>query len=629
MPVSEPLRLGDKLRQAMIEAQQVLESTDLRGKIKLDIQTSGAPVAEAEAAMDRTEAAAKSAVEAGGGGGGGVGVLAEGPLSPMNKMADAMEKLIKALEGVPDALDRPARRRKAAAGEPPADDSSPYMNPYLLTGLVQNPLGTMRGMGTSALLGGSGMGVKPPGWLQEMLAGSSGEFSIGKALGASTLGGEAGAAAFMAPALIGAAGVGTFATAAMGTFHFENKIAQDRARDAEARVNDFRFGNAAGFNWRGATWGGGGFQSRSDIDVGDIRELVQGAGVGFQGLYNRGRWQMMGGSDSGAQGGLQSAVNTALNIGLGPGQVGGILGAATRAGTIDMNAEGGIQQMLRFLGLIETWTAKSAAYGLSTSEAMSAMAMDSRAQAASAHGMVTAQAERTMLSMRSNIMAGMPAGMERVGTDMALNALGTPSGSDTQTVLEMNTYLKGDRLTTEGEAWANEALGEDVVKQMRAQYGAAADTFIAHAAVQTRLGGMRGKAAAARQMQAGGASAMQAAMVLFGGDTAGAAVAMGALQRGDIFRDTAGNREGGVQGRGIGDLRTIEAGGGAAAPDGMQTEIALRRTADVMTAASGATANFATDIAEADNALKNFNRTLIHGLGGQMSLDHDGPVLPP
>ena len=182
MPVSEPLRLGDKLRQAMIEAQQVLESTDLRGKIKLDIQTSGAPVAEAEAAMDRTEAAAKSAVEAGGGGGGGVGVLAEGPLSPMNKMADAMEKLIKALEGVPDALDRPARRRKAAAGEPPADDSSPYMNPYLLTGLVQNPLGTMRGMGTSALLGGSGMGVKPPGWLQEMLAGSSGEFSIGKAL---------------------------------------------------------------------------------------------------------------------------------------------------------------------------------------------------------------------------------------------------------------------------------------------------------------------------------------------------------------------------------------------------------------------------------------------------------------
>jgi len=48
-----------------------------------------------------------------------------------------------------------------------------------------------------------------------------------------------------------------------------------------------------------------------------------------------------------------------------------------------------------------------------------------------------------------------------------------------------------------------------------------------------------------------------------------------------------------------------------------------------MTAASGATANFATDIAEADNALKNFNRTLIHGLGGQMSLDHDGPVLPP
>jgi len=61
----------------------------------------------------------------------------------------------------------------------------------------------------------------------------------------------------------------------------------------------------------------------------------------------------------------------------------------------------------------------------------------------------------------------------------------------------------------------------------------------------------------------------------------------------------------------------------------MQAEIALRRTADVMTAASGATANFATDIAEADNALKNFNRTLIHGLGGQMSLDHDGPVLPP
>jgi hypothetical protein len=219
--------------------------------------------------------------------------------------------------------------------------------------------------------------------------------------------------------------------------------------------------------------------------------------------------------------------------------------------------------------------------------------------------------------------------MERVGTDMALNALGTPSGSDTQTVMEMNTYLAGDHLTHDGEAWANEALGVGVVKDMRAKYGSAADIYIAHAAVQTKLGGQRGKKEAYQQMIKGGGNATQAAILLFNGDMAAAAVAMAAVDRGDIFRDTAGNREGGVQGRGIGDLRTIEAGGGAAAPDGMQAEIALRRTADVMTAASGATANFATDIAEADNALKNFNRTLIHGLGGQMSLDHDGPVLPP
>ena len=481
MSVSEPLNLGDKLRAALREAQQVLESTDLRGKVKLDVQADGGSpgLSGVEASMDRTEADAKKAAGGGGdGGSAGVGVV-EGPLSPSNKLIDAMGKLIDALNGVPDALDksgtRPRRRRMSSSLDEDESPAPNYMNPYILQGLVQNPLGTMRGMGTSMMMGGAGMGMKPPGWLSQTLGGSSGEFSVGRALGAETLGGEVGASAYMAPGAIAAAGVGTFIASMVATFQIEQHLAGARARDAAGRIEDTRFGNAAGIDWRGSAWKDFN-QSRNDIDVGDIRSFIQGAGVSFGGMTRRGNQEMMGGFDTGGGDGLQSAVNTALRIGVSSGQLGGVFGAATRSGTLDMNAGNGMEQMIRYLGLIEQWTSKAKDYGLSTSEALSAMASDNQAQAASSHGLVTDAASRQMLSLRSNLAMG---GMDRPGVQSMADALGAPPHSDMERVMEMNQFLGNDeKLSPQGRQWAVAALGAKRVVAMEKEYGNAAGTMI-------------------------------------------------------------------------------------------------------------------------------------------------------
>jgi hypothetical protein len=596
MAVSEPLRLGDKLREALADAQHVLESTDLRGKIKLDVTTSGgSSLADVEASIDRTEADAKGAgKDGGGGGGGGVGVMDGGPLSPTNKLIDALEKLVKSMDGVPDALDKAPgsrRRRRPAAGEAPSDDEAPssgYMNPYLLQGMVQNPLGTMRGMGSSMLMGGSGLGMKPPEWLSSMLGGSSGEFSVGKALGAPTLTGEAGASAFMAPGAMVAAAVATLVAAFTGTFKIMSNIADSRAQDASGRVEDFRFGQGAGINWRGSTWLGGGMQSRSDIDAPDIRELVGASGLSFEGMARRrGNWQMMGGIESGSSTGMQSAINTALQIGITPSQMGSVLGAGVRGGTLDINGANGTEQMVRYLGLIEQWTSKAKDYGLSTSEALAAMASDSASQAASSHGLVTDSATRQMLSLRTNLEAR---GMDRPAVQAMTDALGAQPHSEVERVIEMNEFLGADeQLTRTGRAWAVEALGADRVAAMEKTYGRAAGTMISYAAGQTRTGATHARAAASQRFRRHGGSSVGGAITFYNGDVvaeamAGAEGGESSARMGNIFSD----REGGIGvGAGVGNA------GGPSEEPSIGGENALRRQARVQTASSAVSSEWA------------------------------------
>jgi hypothetical protein len=609
MAVSEPLRLGDKLREALADAQHVLESTDLRGKVKLEVTTSGGSTAAGvDATIDRTEADAKKAAE-GGGGGGAVGVL-DSPLSPSNKLIDAMEKLIKAMDGVPDALDKPGRRRgRRPAGEAPSEDEGPapgYMNPYILQGLVQNPLGTMRGMGTSMMMGGSGMGMKPPSWLNDALGGTSGTFNVGRALGASTLGGEAGATAFMGTGTIAAAGIGTLLASFWETLKIETNAAKDRAQDANARVGDYRFGNAQGIDWRAGAWAGF-HQSRSDIDSGDIKELIQSSGVGYKGMFGRVSWQMMGGFEAGGLGGMQSAVNSALNIGISPGQMGGLLGAATRTGTLDMNAANGSDQLLRYLGLIEQWTGKAANYGLSSAEALQQLASDNQAQAASAHGIVTMGASRALTSLRENLQGAMPAGMERTGTNIVEGFLGAPAGSDTLKAMQANQFLgNGEDLSPEGEEMANKALGPQVVADMKARYGKAAGAMIAYAASQSDLGNKWSKQGVLRSF---GGNTLGAA-ALTGGDVVGTAVTMEhGLGRG-LFTDVTGQGIGGTEDRP--SAHSMREGGGTATE--RAAEIELRRQAGVDTVRSGMDAKFATSVLAFDKAVENFNRGVVQTL---------------
>jgi hypothetical protein len=501
MALSEPLRLGDKLREALADAQKVLDSTDLRGKVKLEMVSAGPSVSSVESSMDRTEADAKHTASESQGG----GVESTGPLSPNDRLLTALEKLIKSMDGVPDAMEkgtsgRGRPRKGPAVGEAPGEESSPgYLNPYILQGMVTNPLGTGRSLMGSVMSGGSGMGMKAPDWLKGAMEGSGGEFSVGRALGAPTLAGEGGAATYMSGGAIGAAGAATFLASFLATLKIQENIAGDRAKDAGARVADYRMGNATGVNFRAGAWRNE-FQSRDDVDIQDVQGLMQSSGVGWGRMQDRVGPQGMVGN-------VQAAVNSALNVGISSGQMGQLLGAATRSGTIDLGGENGTKQMLTYLGLIEQWTKTGKDYGLSTAESLQKLASFNSLQAGASSGIVTMGAQRTFASMQANVMGQMPSDIMRPGTDAVMGAVMAPSNSDTQTVLEMNEYLENNHLTATGQAWAEEALGKDVVQAMRKRYGASADVFIAQAAVSKGgVGGARGKMAAMKRMEANGAS---------------------------------------------------------------------------------------------------------------------------
>jgi hypothetical protein len=211
--------------------------------------------------------------------------------------------------------------------------------------------------------------------------------------------------------------------------------------------------------------------------------------------------------------------------------------------------------------------------------------------------------------MQTNVMGQMPAEIMRPGTDAVMGALMAPSSSDTQTVLEMNEYLENNHLTATGQAWAEEALGKDVVAAMRKRYGASADVFIAQASVaKGGVGGARGKVAAMKRMEAGGANPLGTDLMFTGGDLVAGALAGG--MKGDIFKSRIYDLEGGVQGAGI-----------TSAADGLkaQEEIELNRTANVITSFSGATASFAQSVLSFKNTTDELKRMGANALTGGMA----------
>jgi hypothetical protein len=521
MAVSQPLALGDKLREAIIDAQNVLNSMELKGKLKIDV-VGGDGAGGIESSMDRTEKSARDAAEKS-----IMGTEGTGPLGMNDKLVDALQRLLKGLETATGQNGSSGGRRKKGGGMLPGssegEDGEPggpgYVNPYLLQGLIQNPIGTTQNAFTSMLMGGAGAGLKAPGWLMSMLAGSGGTFQPGAALASETgLLGAGASGTFASAGMIAAAKVAVPIAAFAGTMHLQNAAAEDRMSDAKDYVEDLRYGNTMGMNWRKGAWDGP-FQSRQGIWQKDIKEIFSGMNVGVGGLTGRN-------GDSGAVDLMNNAANLALNIGVSPGQMGSVLGAGVRSGTLGINGPDGKDQTLRYLALIEEWTRKGSVNGLSTAESLARMAELSQGAQRGA-GLLTDANQRSILSMDARVRESMPESLKRTGTADVMNSLGGEASGETQQVMLMNEYLGSNgNLNSEGEAQAQAILGPDQVAAMKKSYGQMAGVMIAKQLIQTQGGRARARVSGIRKLRGAGVSGTATASLLMGGDARADALAL-------------------------------------------------------------------------------------------------------
>lgn len=543
MALSQPLNLGDRLREALAEARSVLENYQLQGKITLVPEIAGGGpggMAGVESSMDRTARDAKDAAQQSIGG----GSEASGPLNPTDRMVDAMTKLVRALEGAGGGLGRGRGRRTSAgqAGSSPLDDEEErgpgYVNPYLLQGLIQNPVGTTQNTLMSMLMGGAGAGVKAPGWLMNMLAGSGGTFAPGAALASETGLAASGAAGTYASAgMIGAAKVAVPVAAFAGTMMLQVGAAKDRLQDATDWTEDKRMSQGAGFNWRAGAWDNQ-FTSRQGIWQKDVRDIVGSSGIGFGGMR-----QAVG--DRGVVDSLNEGAETALRMGISSSQMGSVIGAGVRSGSVSLQGGDAVSQMNRYLGLIETWTSKTAAFGFSSNESLQKLAEISQKGMAGTN-VLTRDAQVSLLSMDERIRGRLSPELQRAGGDATSAALGADAAGDTQRVLMMNQFLGADgELNAEGEATALKAFGPQQLATMKRQWGKMAGTAIAHQLSQTDLGRKRARVGLYRGMNAAGAGGPQAMLALNSQSSfLDAAMAADASSDASILNDDATMRSG-------------------------------------------------------------------------------------
>jgi hypothetical protein len=533
--VSQPLGINDKLREALREAQQILDEAKLTGKIVLTPTTGDGPgsVSSVESSMDRTAKDAKEAAEksiSGGGDSASASVLG----GPNDKLLTALDKLIKALEGSSSGGGRGSRKRQAAPGEPPPDaedgpGSPGYVNPYILQGLIQNPVGTTQNSIIGMLMGGAGMGIKAPSWLGSVLGGTSG-FQPGAALASETglfAAGEAGT--FASAGLIAATKVAIPVATFAKTMAIQNTHAKDRLQDATDYIQDKRWGAGIGMDWRGGAWENK-WNSRPDIWQKDVREVMDASGLGFQGMRSH-----LG--DKGIVSTVNSAVESGISMGISSSQVGGLLGAGVRSGTFSIQGKDATEQMTSYLARIEGWTAKTAAFGFSSNEALQKLSEISQRGMQGTH-ILTTGARDSLLSMDYRVRDRLPATLQHSVGDATMAALNAAPHGETQTALMMNQYLGADgNLNAEGEATALKAFGPELLGKMKAQWGSMAGTAIANQLTKTSLGVSRARVMLYQGMKRSGASGAQAMLALNGGDFLDAALASDASEDPRMLRE--------------------------------------------------------------------------------------------
>lgn len=539
MGVNQKIDFGAPLQTALADAQRILDAMDLRAKIHVDVETGtvsgGIGV---DAAMARTEKAAAEASKVIGG-----GSDQAGPLAPGADLVDAMRRVVKGMEDLAKSMGSGnsgggGRRGGKKAGEGsdsgPESGSDGYVNPYIAQGLVQNPLSTLKSSMISSMMGGAG-GV-PPGMMGDIFGGSKG-FSLGKAL-AAPVGSGAWASPLASGALTAAVPIAAFA----GTMKMQMSQAEEGGQDATDWRNDLRLGRGMGVNWRSAMYANE-FQSRRDIDLEDVKSLSGSMNVGFNTAYqgSQGAWGW------GSQ--MQRGVNTALTIGAAPGAVGSVMGAAVRSGTLDLQSPDWAKNMNQTLGLIEQWTKSARDSGFSTSEALAKMAGLSSMQGAATGGIVTAAAQRSLLSMDRNIAAGLPSEIRRPGTEMVEKELMSAPSGDTQTVQMMNEMVGSDgQLTETGRNWAVESLGESGVASMEKNMGKSSGVFIAQQVISKGgVGAARARTSMIQGMMTSGRSGLAISSVAGSGNNLAASLAMDSIRSGDLFKKNFYNQEGGEE----------------------------------------------------------------------------------
>lgn len=608
MSLSQPLGLGDKLRQALQEAQSLLASTPLQAK--LDVGIDPARSAGAEASLDRTAKDAKEAIENSNPKGGEIG-------PGDSKLTDAIDKLTRALEGAGGAVGGGSgRRRRSAAGdipEPPGGEGEAgpgYVNPYLLQGLIQNPVGTTHSSLMSMLMGGAGAGLKAPGWLMNAMAGSGGTFAPGTALASETgLLSSGASGGYASGTLIGAAKVAVPIAAFGGTMALQNSKAKDRLQDAKDWGDDARFGRGAGFDWRGGAWASWGF-SRDDLFQDDVKRSIQGMGVGLAPLRSA------RGGDRALVDHLAPMGDVAWNLGLDPGQLGSVIGASVRSGTTNLASSDPTSNVTGILTSINAWVRRGAEVGLASAESISRLG-EVMQLGAQGTVRVTRDNQLGLMSLDARIRTNLGS----VSPDLVrsapgvVNTLSASGANDVQTVLMMNQFLGSDgSLNSAGESYARGILGAEEVESIKRNYGQMAGTMIAHQLTKTRGGAAAGRTLATRSMRARGASGAQIGFTLFGGDVLSNSLAMDMTRDGSLLDDVRAFRDTGAGLSREGDVDS-------------QGEQALIRKGQVVNRESGLTAEGAEAIIGFTNSVKDATLSLTQW-ADQLRMQPSGLLYP-
>ena len=507
MAVDQPLGYKDRIMTAMAELRQFFEANPLEWMVKLNPSQMSAKAQGVQDGMDRTREDAREAKkeEEGGAEGSAAGL-------PVDRLTDSINKLVKTLESLPGKIGKgKGEGGSAADGVTPKvplprqkktpedeEEEAGYVNPYIVRGLMSNPLGTLKSAATSWFTGGSGAGIKAPGGIMDMLKGESGEFKPGKALGGEMFATGPGAASeyISGTGMVGA-GIAVALGALVATMKMQMDAANDRVKDARNIMEDRRFGTGMGTDWRGATWGTNEWQSRRDINLTQTRAFLGAAGVGLKNFGGaEGEWNKatLG----------QLGVNAAINAGISNEQMGSLVGAGVRGGTFTMGGSAKEQDdYKKYLSTIANWTEISAKHGISSADSLRTMAEVSQTAQRGAN-ILTAENRIATLSYQERITRALPPELQQQGGKIAAGLMAGPT-SDIQRVQFMNQFMNREgQLTPEAEKLAGDVFGEKQLGNLKEAYGGFAPTIISRRLAESGRGSMESKIKLARQYKAMG-----------------------------------------------------------------------------------------------------------------------------